>query len=341
MRRLKKGELLFSEGENSRAMYFLKSGMIRLYKKKGDSVIELDTVHSGQVLGELAFLDGNPRSASGEALTDCELTEVSGSMFQETLGRMPEWLKILLRTVVGRLRTASTRIRQLETASTAYDYSEKDGKRSAHYVYLSTIDVMKIGTGLLLVAARNGTPSAAVPGAMEIKIALVNRYVNNIIGVPVAKITSLLDVFTEAGITAASDDSGKVLVKDIAFLEQLISYLNDQNLMEPAKRHELSARGFTIMSLMAKNLSKYPKDAEGLTGVNIAEIRNNETKAQGKEPFRIDEFQPLIKFGYAKTLNMKSATEAIAPVDATKFMHSYRLQKTVLAINALNEQKRK
>src|SRR5690348_3714743 len=76
--KLKKGQLLFSEGENSRAMYFLKSGMIRIFKKKGDSSIEIDTVHSGQVIGELAFLDGNPRSASGEALTDCELNEISG-----------------------------------------------------------------------------------------------------------------------------------------------------------------------------------------------------------------------------------------------------------------------
>jgi len=50
----------------------VKTGMIRLFKKKGDSQIELDTIHSGQVVGELAFLDGNPRSASGEALTDCD-----------------------------------------------------------------------------------------------------------------------------------------------------------------------------------------------------------------------------------------------------------------------------
>src|SRR3954469_5730148 len=156
-RRLKKGETLFAEGENSRAMYLIKSGMIRIFKKKGDSNIEIDTVRAGQILGELAFLDGNPRSASGEALTECELVEISGPTFQLVLGNMPDWLKLLLKTVVGRLRTASTRIRQLETASTAYDYSEKDGKRAAHYVYLSPNDVLKIASGLLLVASRNGT----------------------------------------------------------------------------------------------------------------------------------------------------------------------------------------
>src|SRR5689334_7132609 len=62
-RRLTRGETLFAEGENSRAMYFIKSGMVRIFKNKGSAKIELETVHSGQLLGELAFLDGQPRSA--------------------------------------------------------------------------------------------------------------------------------------------------------------------------------------------------------------------------------------------------------------------------------------
>ncbi|HAR41840.1 MAG TPA: hypothetical protein DCS07_04300, partial [Bdellovibrionales bacterium] len=165
-RHLKKGELLFAEGENSRAMYFLKTGMLRIFKKKGESHIEIDTIHSGQVVGELAFLDGNPRSASGEALTECDLVEVSGPVFQDVLTKMPDWLKILLKTVVARLRTASTRIRQLESASVAVDYSDKDGKRNSHYVYLSPIDVLKIASGILLVCARNG---AGVPGGVTVR----------------------------------------------------------------------------------------------------------------------------------------------------------------------------
>src|SRR4051812_20014532 len=115
--RLKKGQLLFSEGERSRAMYLLQSGMIRLYLKKGESTVEIDTIRAGQILGELAFLDGNPRSVSGEALTECELVEISGTMFLDVLSKAPSWLKILLKTVVARLRAANTRIRQLESAS--------------------------------------------------------------------------------------------------------------------------------------------------------------------------------------------------------------------------------
>jgi CRP-like cAMP-binding protein len=340
-RHLKKGELLFAEGENSRAMYLLKQGMIRLYKKKGDSVIELDTVHSGQVLGELAFLDGNPRSASGEALTECDLVEISGPAFQKLLSSLPDWLKILMKTIVQRLRTASTRIRQLETASTAYDYSEKDGKRSAHYVYLSATDVLKVLTGLLLVGSRNGI---AVANGTDIRVGLLQRYCNQIMGIPVAKITSLLDVLADAGLVTfgQGDESGKVYLRDADFLEQLITYLNEENLLEPSKRHDLSPRGFLVMSVIAKHLGEYKADEKtGLTLVNLGEIRKQEARPDGREPFRMEEFAEMVKFKYATSPNVKSNSEMYTAVKADVFAHHYRLQRVVLGINAANEQKRK
>jgi CRP/FNR family cyclic AMP-dependent transcriptional regulator len=340
-RRLKKGEVLFSEGENSRAMYFIKSGMIRIFKKKGDSNIEIDTIRSGQVLGELAFLDGNPRSASAEALTECELNEISGPIFQETLLRMPDWLKIMLKTVVGRLRTASTRIRQLEQASTAFDYSDKDGKRAAHYVYMSPVDAMKIATGILLVASRNGKPAE---GGADVRIGLVQRYVNQIMGVPVAKITTMLDVLAQSGVATVTEEptGTRVVLKEPEFLEQLIAYLNEENLVEPSKRHDLSPRGFLIMSLMAKHMSRYPKnEATGSSTVNLAEIRKLETPAGGKEPFRLEEFQEMVRIGYSTNIDAKSATEALVQVKPEAFLQAYRYQRVVIAINAVNEQKRK
>lgn len=322
-------------------MYFVKSGMIRLYKKKGDSQIELDTVHTGQVLGELAFLDGNPRSASAEALTDCELVEVSGPAFQQVLTKMPDWLKMLLKTVVGRLRTASTRIRQLESASTAFDYSEKDGKRTAQYIYLSPTDVLKICSAILLVGTRNGATGTF---GIEIRVGLLQRYANQIMGVPVAKITTLLDVLSDTGITHVVEENNgtKVFLKDADFLEQLITYLNEENLLKPAKRHDLSGRGFLIMSLIAKHMIKYKKDeATGLVAVNLAEIKSVETALTGKEPFRMEEFQQLVKLGYASNLTIKSSTEVYTAVDSDKFTQSHRLQRVVLAVSVVNEQKRK
>ena len=61
--------------------------MIRLFTRRGNTNIEIDTIRPGQILGELAFLDGNPRSLSGEALTECELVEISGPTFVDVLSK--------------------------------------------------------------------------------------------------------------------------------------------------------------------------------------------------------------------------------------------------------------
>jgi CRP-like cAMP-binding protein len=337
VRALKRGELLFAEGENSRAMYLLKKGMIRLYKKKGDSCIELDTVHAGQVLGELAFLDGNPRSASGEALMDCELIEISGPVFQQVLAKLPDWLKILMKTIVGRLRSASTRIRQLESSSTAY-LTEKDGKRSAHYVYLSTNDCLKICTSLLLVSVRNSTMSEQ--GA-DVRLGLLQRYANQVMNVPVAKITSMLDVLSESGVVVygTGADTGKVFLGDVDFLEKFIAYVNEENLLEPSKRHDISARGFAVMSTVAKHLARYPADPKtGSVVVNVSEVKALETPAGGREPFRIEEFQELVKLGYATVLQAQSVNEVRSTV-VPGFELTCRFQRVLLRMHLLNEEK--
>lgn len=337
LRRLKKGEMLFNEGDTSRAMYFLKAGMIRIFKKKGTASIEIDTIHSGQILGELAFLDGNPRSASGEALTACELVEISAETFTQTLGIMPDWLKLLLKTIVGRLRTASTRIRQLESSSTAYDYSAKDGTRSAHYVFFSPIDVLKLCSAILLVGARNGTQAEK---GLELRVGLLQRYSQQIMGVPIAKMTTLLDVLQQVGLLVEEKD--KFYLTDIAFLEQFIAYVNEENLLEPSKRHDLSIRGFLIMGLMVKHLNQFPADEKtGLTKVNLGAILKAEIEATQKEPFRPEEFPELQKLGYASQLVIKSQTEMTTEIKAQEFLHKFKIQRLLKAIDAANEQKGK
>lgn len=337
VRKLKKGELLFAEGENSRAMYFVKSGMIRIFKKKGDSQIEIDTIRSGTILGELAFLDGNPRSASAEALTDCVLVEISGATFTQALARIPDWMKLLLKTIVGRLRTASTRIKQLEQASTAYDY-DQDGKRSSHYVYLATHDALKVSTALLLVAARNGTKSEK---GIEIRVGLLQRYANQIMGVPVAKITTFLDVLNQVKIVSmGNDESAGITLLDADFLEKVVSYINEENLMEPSKRHDISLRAFLIMGFISKHLSEFPADAKtGMSTVNLAVVKKKETGPTGKEPFRIEEFQELVKHGYATQASIKSADEVLTQIKADDFTTAFKLQRVVKAIESVNEQR--
>ena len=336
---LKKGSLLFSEGDTSRSMYYVKKGVLRIFKKKGEAQIEIDTIRAGQILGELAFLDGQPRSASVEALTDCEMVEISSETFQETLTKIPEWLKLLLKTVVGRLRSASTRIRQLEQSSTSFEYSTKTGTKNANYVFINWIDALKVMASVLLVATRNGKNEGK---GFSIPVGLLQRYANQISGIPIAKITTVLDLLGQVDVVSLGDETGgQISVLDLDFLEKSIAFINEQNILEQSKRQELTLRGFLILNLMNKHISEAVIDTKtGMGTLNIAAIKMAHT-AGDKEPFRLDEFEELVSKGFATQLNLKSGSEAFTQVNMEKFSFAYRCQKLLKAIEAANDQKAK
>ena len=79
---LKEGEILFTEGENSRDLYFVIEGrfnvMIRMLANSNyeDNSI-LTTVKGGEMLGEIGFVDGAPRSATVKVRNDAKLLKVS------------------------------------------------------------------------------------------------------------------------------------------------------------------------------------------------------------------------------------------------------------------------
>jgi CRP/FNR family transcriptional regulator, cyclic AMP receptor protein len=59
---------------------------------------------AGAIVGELAMLDGLPRSATVEAVRDCQLTFVSRAAFADILNSHPELYRDIAATLVARLR---------------------------------------------------------------------------------------------------------------------------------------------------------------------------------------------------------------------------------------------
>ena len=109
--RLMPNEYLMREGEDSTEMYYLQSGTLAVFKRKGDQEHQIGTIISGELVGEMSFLDKNPRSASVKAMSDSVLVVVPLEKFEHALETMPKWFTALLHTLTERLRKANARIR--------------------------------------------------------------------------------------------------------------------------------------------------------------------------------------------------------------------------------------
>ena len=103
--KLREGEILFERGDTGDGCYWLRRGVVAVYvaSAAGEQRI-LAILGQNAIVGELAMIDGLPRSASVRALRDCELTFVSRAAFTDMLRRHPELGNVIVKTLAARLR---------------------------------------------------------------------------------------------------------------------------------------------------------------------------------------------------------------------------------------------
>lgn len=84
------GKYAFQESEPGESLLIIALGTLRLTKKTKDGETrELTMLGSGSYLGEMAFLDQSPRSATAQAVEHCELVVLSFSDLRQFLETNP------------------------------------------------------------------------------------------------------------------------------------------------------------------------------------------------------------------------------------------------------------
>jgi CRP/FNR family transcriptional regulator len=100
-----KGEVIFEQGERGDAMFVIRSGRVKIYSRdESGQELTLNVYGAGDFFGEFSLIDGEPRSASAEAV---ELTEALVLVNQDLIGILgdhPEISISLMRGLVSRLR---------------------------------------------------------------------------------------------------------------------------------------------------------------------------------------------------------------------------------------------
>ena len=115
VRRIGAGLALVQAGEQDRALYLLTEGTVGVRLPRDEGAFK--TIDAPSVLGELAFFDANPRSATLDAVTDVEVVRLDVAAFDSLLEHAPvlanAMLRDLARILALRLRIASQVIAEL------------------------------------------------------------------------------------------------------------------------------------------------------------------------------------------------------------------------------------
>jgi CRP-like cAMP-binding protein len=130
-RRFRRGEVIFHIGDPGDALFVIVDGEVKisLPSETGEEAI-LATLQSGDVFGELALLDGAPRSASASALSPTETVVLPRDKFRELIATEAGVRDALLASIAGELRRLTTHVEELH-------FLDITGRLAARLVRLS------------------------------------------------------------------------------------------------------------------------------------------------------------------------------------------------------------
>jgi NTE family protein len=102
------GDVLLNQGEPSEAIFITVHGLLGAYFRRmmsGEEIM-VDRIGPGELIGEMGFITGEPRSATIRALRTSELLAISRDALKQLASKHPDLLLSLCRAVVRRLNIA-------------------------------------------------------------------------------------------------------------------------------------------------------------------------------------------------------------------------------------------
>lgn len=108
--------LLFKRGDRGDAMYLIEGGSVRIYiiDEDGDEVT-LAELEQGDFFGEMALVDGKPRTAFAQITADATLAELTREDFLAFVRRNPEVALAMVSAISDRLRRTDELLHQRVT----------------------------------------------------------------------------------------------------------------------------------------------------------------------------------------------------------------------------------
>jgi len=159
MVRLRAGRILFRAGDSGNGCYRVEDGLLKvaMVSSSGAERI-LAFLGRGAIVGELAILDGLPRSATVVAVRDATVHFLSNAAFEAFADKHPELYKSLIRLLAERLR-------ETDTTVAASSFLSLKGRMARTLLELAEHFGQEVGSGRVVIRQKiRQTDLAAMAG---------------------------------------------------------------------------------------------------------------------------------------------------------------------------------
>ncbi len=190
------GEEIFAKDSAGSSMMLVLRGRVKVRSvSTAGKEIALNIISTGEFVGEIAVLDGGPRTADAVAMTDCEVLVLSRRDFMPILEKNADICLMLIKVLCARLRRTSEQVEDL----------------------LFRLVKARIAKALLQLSRRSGLPQ--VEGRL-LELHLSQSELGTIVGSTRESVNHQLTDWEEKGIVELKKEL--VIIHDAAALERMI-----------------------------------------------------------------------------------------------------------------------
>ena len=106
----KPNEIIFCEYEPGNDFYLIQEGQVKITKTVGSSIKTLDVLESGDIFGEMAILEEQPRSATAVCITEVRALNFNRANFELLMTKNPQLALRVLTIFSTRIYDAKRRL---------------------------------------------------------------------------------------------------------------------------------------------------------------------------------------------------------------------------------------
>lgn len=103
-KKLKRGEVLFKEGDAIQTVYMVQSGRIGLMSERSGKSLEVVSMGAGSILGEHALFMNGRHEFTGEALQETRILEIPLDLMKQQFEKCPPGIKLLVKSAGEEVR---------------------------------------------------------------------------------------------------------------------------------------------------------------------------------------------------------------------------------------------
>jgi CRP/FNR family transcriptional regulator, cyclic AMP receptor protein len=108
------GTRIFEKGDPGASLFAVLRGTVRISNQSTDGKdAVLNMISAGGIFGEIALLDGQPRTADAFAVSECELMQIERRDFVPLVKENPDIALKLIEILCGRIRHTSEQVEDM------------------------------------------------------------------------------------------------------------------------------------------------------------------------------------------------------------------------------------